>query len=1054
MIRLLHRAPMFACLIALAAAASAGAQNRNANVSGIVKDATGSVLPGANVTVRAVATNQSRHTVTDERGRYAFPNQDIGHNEITAELSGFQPARLMAELTIGQSAQIDLTLKLETLSESVTVTASAPGVGVETHSSTFGQLVSRQQIENLPLNGRDFSQLILLQPGTSQARSDVGDILTGKGSKVSVHGARTAQNAYMLDGTDIMDALGRSAGSAQGTVSGIESVQEFTVLTNTYGAEYGRAAGGVFNIATKSGTNSLHGSLFEYWRNARMDANNFFDVERPPFNRNQYGGSGGGPLVRNKTFVFGAFEGLREHLGLTLVEPVPSLAARRGAFLPAGAAVSPAVIPYLALFPLPTIDNLTAEKATWQGSFTQDSRLDTYNVRIDFNLRQNDSLFARYTQNDSDLLFINAETFPNFPNKGQNNQKFLTVSPSHIFSNNVVNNLRVAVNRTTPIEVPAPINGYESLAFIPGQIVGDISISGYKRFGSDRNTPRAFFQTALQLADDLTIVHGSHAFKVGTNIQHFDIKGSSSSRNRGEFTINTFSDFLQGRSRDFAGLAPGENDTERHHTQWLMGFYAQDDWRAADDLTLNLGLRYEFVTTPHEVDGKVTNVRSVLDPTSTLGDPLFVNPTLKNFAPRAGFAYSPSRKDGWVAKLTGGEGAMSIRGGAGLYYDPLLYSTYGNMTFKHEPYFKQVRITNAPFPNVYPLLASGQGLIDTFAIQYNPKSTYVEQYNLNVQRAFSSKMVVTVGYIGSHGVHLWREADVNNAYPLTADGTQFAPVATPQRRNPNFANIRMKLSDGQSFYNAGIVGLQSRVGAGFRAQVSYTYGTSVDDQSSSLGRNEFANGQARTVDPYNILLNRGRSDFDIRHNLSINFTYDLPYGTGRAHGASAPAAVRALLGGWQISGILSAQSGIPVSPIYTFDQDRDATTDNEQRPNWAPGVASTSPVSDTRLFDPLAFVLPPVGSRGNVGRNVIDGPGLVTFDPAFVKSFFLGKGSTRAAQLRIEVFNAFNRVNFGIPPIANLTVFNSPTERNTSAGQITSTSTPARQVQLALRVTF
>jgi len=211
--------------------------------------------------------------------------------------------------------------------------------------------------------------------------------------------------------------------------------------------------------------------------------------------------------------------------------------------------------------------------------------------------------------------------------------------------------------------------------------------------------------------------------------------------------------------------------------------------------------------------------------------------------------------------------------------------------------------------------------------------------------------------------------------------------------------------------------------------------------------------EARTVDPYNKALNRGRSDFDVRHNLSLNFTYDVPFGAGRRHGTTAPPVVRALLGGWQVSGILTAQSGIPVSPIYTFDQDRDATTDNEQRPNWAPGVTSTTQVTPTQLFDPNVFVLPPVGSRGNVGRNVIDGPGLLTFDPAFVKSFGFG-ASKRSGQLRIEMFNAFNRVNFAIPSIANLTIFNSPTERNATAGQITSTSTPSRQLQLALRLLF
>src|SRR5207244_2866318 len=204
--------------------------------------------------------------------------------------------------------------------------------------------------------------------------------------------------------------------------------------------------------------------------------------------------------------------------------------------------------------------------------------------------------------------------------------------------------------------------------------------------------------------------------------------------------------------------------------------------------------------------------------------------------------------------------------------------TYGNMTFKHEPYFKQVRITNAPFPNVYPLLAGGQGLIDTFAIEYEPKSTYVEQYNVNIQRSISSRVVLTAGYVGSRGVHLWRESDFNTAYALDAEDTRYAPVAAPVRRNPNFANIRLKVADGESSYNAGLFGMQAQIGGGLRAQVAYTYSTSNDDQSSSLGRNEFANGQARTVDPYNKALNYGRSDFDIRQNLSINFTWDVPFG--------------------------------------------------------------------------------------------------------------------------------------------------------------------------------
>jgi hypothetical protein len=316
--------------------------------------------------------------------------------------------------------------------------------------------------------------------------------------------------------------------------------------------------------------------------------------------------------------------------------------------------------------------------------------------------------------------------------------------------------------------------------------------------------------------------------------------------------------------------------------------------------------------------------------------------------------------------------------------------------------------------------------------------------------------VVTAGYVGARGIHLWREADFNTAIPLDDTGTRFAPIPANQvrRRNPNFANIRFKTPDAQSFYNAMQLGAISRLGRGFQAQLSYTFAKSIDDQSSSLGRNEFGNGQARTVDPYNKKLNRGRSDFDVRHTLSVNFVYDLPFGQGQAYAGDAKGLKGVLISGWQLSGILAAQTGIPVSPIFTFDQDRDGTTDNEQRPNLAPGVTRIARVSRTQLFDPNVFVLPPVGTRGTLGRNVITGPGLFTFDPAVVKSFYLSGDQTRSIQFRTEIFNAFNRANFAIPDVSNLTIFNDATSRNPTAGQITRTSTPSRQIQFALRFIF
>src|SRR2546429_452287 len=1031
-----------------------------ANLSGVIKDPNGAVVAGVTINARNVATGQTRDAESNDQGRYTFPNLTIGRYEVDASQAGFKKTIATVDLTVGQEAELSFALEPGGITESVIVEAQPQQLSIDTETSTYGQLVSRRQVDNLPINGRDYTQLVLLQPGVTQARSDTQDILTGKGPKISVHGARTTANSYMLDGTDIIDALGRTASGANGVVSGIESVQEFTVLTNTYSAEYGRASGGVFNIATRSGGNDLHGTAFEYLRNSALDAANFFEnangQKKAPFKRNQFGFSLGGPIKKNKLFIFGAYEGFRESLGITDVQVVPSLAARNGAFLPSGVTIKPAVVPYLALIPAPTGPNpsdTTGQTAIFAGQFKQPARLNTYNVRGDYNLSKHDTLFARYTQNDSRITFINTEIFPGFQNSGTNFQKFFTVSETRVFSRNMVNSFRYAFNRTTPSEAPAPDKEFKELAFIPGQIVGDINITGFKRFGSDRNTPRSFFQNLNQFADDLSIVRGVHSMKVGANVEHFDIRGNSASRNRGEFTINTFSDFLQGKSRNFVGLIPGHDNTVRHHVQSLIGLYFQDDWKPRPNLTFNLGLRYEFITVPNELNGVNTNVGDPTDKTVTTG-PLFRNPSKKNFAPRVGFAYSPDFKSGALKNLFGGTGKTSIRAGFGVYFEQLLYSVYGNMTFKQAPFFEQVTINNAPFPNVFPLLASGTFSPDTFSITRTPSPTYVMQYNFNVQRELASNVVVTAAYVGARGVHLWREADFNIANSLNPPlNTLFPPVATPLRRNPNFGSIRFKVSDSNSFYNALQLSVRTRFGRGFTSQLSYTFAKSIDDGSSSLGRNEFANGQARSMDPFNLKLNRGLYDFDMRHRLAANFRYDLPFGPGRKYLSTVEGIAKVFVAGWQLNGILTAESGIPVSPIFTFDQDRDGSTDNEQRPNLAPGV-TTIPmnVSKTQLFDPSVFVLPAVGARGVLGRNIIEGPGLVSFDPSITKSFFLNTDGTRSIQFRTEIFNAFNHPNFAIPDVTNLTIFNSATSRNTTAGQITRTSTPSRQIQFSLRL--
>src|SRR5256884_1961979 len=324
-----------------------------ANLSGVIKDPNGAVVAGVTINARNVATGQTRDAESNDQGRYTFPNLTIGRYEVVASHAGFKKTITTVDLTVGQEAELSFAVEPGGITESVIVEAQPQQLSIDTETSTYGQLVSRRQVDNLPINGRDYTQLVLLQPGVTQARSDTQDILTGKGPKISVHGARTTANSYMLDGTDIIDALGRTASGANGVVSGIESVQEFTVLTNTYSAEYGRGSGGVFNIATRSGGNDLHGTAFEYLRNSALDAANFFEnangQKKAPFKRNQFGFSLGGPIKKNKLFIFGSYEGFREILGITDVQSVSSLAARRGAFLPAGAPINPAVVSYFAL---------------------------------------------------------------------------------------------------------------------------------------------------------------------------------------------------------------------------------------------------------------------------------------------------------------------------------------------------------------------------------------------------------------------------------------------------------------------------------------------------------------------------------------------------------------------------------------------------------------------------------------------------------------------------------------------------------------------------------
>jgi len=1031
MIRVVRR---FAFLILVLFAASAAAQDTTGTILGTITDASGAVLPGVTISVKNVDTSQARTIVSDSAGRYRVPLLQPGRYEVTVQLSGFQTmVRSGITVTVGQQAVVDARLSLGNVSESITVEGAAPLV--ETTNGTISNVVTEQQLASMPLNGRDVTQLVLLQPGVVMSRSSVSGSNVGQGTKISVAGSRPSQNMFTLDGTAYNDALNNTPASANGVMTGVETIKEFRVITNAMSAEYGRAGGGVFNVVTKSGTNQFAGSAFEFFRDDRLDGKNYFDDEKPDFRRNQFGGSFGGPVAKNRTFFFGSYEGLREHKGITQVATVLDDNARRG-ILPGVAAINipAAILPYISLYPVangPLIRTATGAPtglAQYTGVLNRKSNQDFGMIRLDQTFTANSSIFGRYLYDDS--IQDEPVNFPEWPNLVANTKHLLTVEQRQLFTSALINELRGGFNRSHPLEDVNPLNPRTDLAFVPGKGFGELNVTGLTDIGTDRTNPKRFGQDLYQLTDQLFYVRGRHAMKTGIDWQNFRYDGVSDSRSRGRLRFRSVSDFLNGVTQQFELAKPG-SDFERHYRQNLIGAWLQDDIKMSDQVTVNAGLRYEMVTTPHERDGKVSNLRRIMDPAVAVGDPLFLNPTKTQFAPRLGFAWN-----------VGGRGTTAVRGGYGIFYEEPLFYQYRSPIFRALPFVDRAVITRPALPVTLASLASG-GVPENELIQYDLDPSYMQQYNVNVQRQLPWDSAVTVAYMGSRGTQLMGSADVNLAIPQIVDGREFFP-ANPVRRNPNFGTLRMNFQGFHSQYNGMSLAWVKRQSRGLQFQGSYTFGHSMDNRSGSGGRQEFRNGQARAFDPYHLDLDWGRSDYDVRHNVVLESSYLLPFTGPR------------VIEGWQVSAIGTFASGVPFSPVIPGDSDRDGSTDNVNRPNVVPGV-STEPSggrTPDHWFNPDAFVFPGLGFRGNAARNSLLGPGLATIDLALVKNQPLS--GRRSVQLRLEVFNLLNRANFDLPfndPDGEA-LFDDTGARIPTAGRIFATSTDAREMQIAVRFVF
>jgi len=1024
---------VFAFFVVLALGASSlHAQSTGGSISGTVKDETGSVVPGVTVVATNTDTSLARTLVTDGSGRYLAVDLAPGPYEIKATLQGFSTiVRSGIRLTVGRDAVVDLTLALGNIENTVEVVGEA--ATIDTKTSSTGALISQAQIEGLPLNGRSFIELASLTPGVQLTETGGKSTSTGFGAKLSVNGARYSSNLFTLDGTNLNDQFSQ-AGSSSGNVLGVEAIREFRVLTNSFSAEYGHHTGGVINAATKSGTNRYRGSAFEFHRNDALDARNYFDDDTPPFTRNQFGFSLGGPVARQRTFFFTTYEGLRESLGLTNIFTVPSQAVRDGV-------VDARIRPFLDSYPLPNGRAFGTTRGEYNriGTRTTDEH---YGMgRLDHQFSPSSLFFVRYTIDDAEVID------PSRLNTGaisKTRTQYLTAEHTAILGASLLNRFQFGFTRSrldgTDYVLEGSTLARTTFTDIDRGILA-ISVTGLSTYGGSTTNPKFHRFNNFQFRESLNYTRGAHNVKMGGDVQILQFNLTSDFTSMGSYTFNSLDEFLRNSPRLFDAVMPG-SDATRNLRQMAFGFYVQDDIQLRKSFTLNIGVRYEPTTGVTDTGGRLAQLIDFASPTATLNDTtkletLFKNPSLKTIAPRIGFAWDVM-----------GDGKTAVRAGAGVFYDSILISTpiVQNTAVRVPPFFNRgglVRSANfaIDFPDAYTTQRAqlaGQAQLE--GIQYEPDQPYMVKWNANVQRELFGKTTVELGYTGTRGVHLFRQIFSNGRIATeTADGRLFVAAGTPLLQ-PAFARMRYRVSDGTSEYHGLTTSISHRFSAGLQAQVSYTYSKSIDDGASALGGNDF--DQEGGGSRYLFSKDRGLSPFDLRHSLVANVNYELPSISG------ATAIKAALVNGWTIGSLIRLRSGYPFSAFSGVDTGRQVNA--PRYPDLRAG-ASNNPVlgGPDQYFDPAAFVLPAAGFIGNLGRNTIIGPDRRTIDLIAGKNVSLG--GERELQFRFEVFNLLNRANFSTP---EQNVFNTNGTIREDAGRITSTSTSARQIQLGAKIVW
>ena len=1062
------------------------AQVVGATVSGTAMDASGAVVSGVSISIKNTATGNITKAITNGVGFYIAPNLPAGEYELTASAKGFATqVRKGITLTVGEELLLNLTLKVGSTNETVTVTGEVPTVDLA--NATLGGVTDARSIEELPLNGRSWTDLAKFEPGVHFVQdqppiSAPDRVKRGLGMQLTISGGRPQQNNYLFDGVNINDYANAGPGSVLAGNLGTEAVAEFSILTTNYTTEYGRTSGGVISAITKSGTNQFHGTAYEYVRNSALDARNFFDSATiPPLSRNQYGASIGGPIQKDKTFIFGDYEGVKQTLGQTLTANVPSPGAIAGNFLPAGMTSDPAAVRFLnAFFP-------PANPATISGDTGQFTLTSTQKTLENFFIVRADHVFSEKTRIFATVMFDKAsQTLPDeFGNKLYQNptrRNLVAVEENHIFTPQLLNSFRVGLN-VDNVQSPSgatainPKTKDTSLGFIPGETAGAVSIGPLTTFsgGLITATPFKFDYRSWQGYDNLFYNKGIHSMKFGANIEWIQANSFAPDSPGGAFTYNSLSDFLTNAAPAlFKADGPG-SVTPRGVRQWIFGAYFQDDVHLRPNLTVNWGVRYEMASVISEVDGKLSNLRVLnsLPPKPFLGNPFMQNPTKLNFEPRLGFAWDPFK-----------DGKTSVRGGVGIYdLLPLRVEMApgvdGVFPFQHTlTNVGNLQANDFVLGSATPAGAFNDPAVAGsqifYVLQFNPHRNYIAQWNFNIQREVARNTTAMIGYVGSRGVHMWIQSDgANMVLPTRTPQGLLWPCSQPFVPTPSFqggtvnvcpdasgtgttinpflGRTQMATFNGDYFYDGLLTQIKKTMSHGFQVEASYTFAKSIDTGSGSAASDQYRNSIS-TLLPFCKPCRRGLSDTDIRHTFTANYVWNIPTP------ASFAAPAKAIFGNWEAGGIWTMESGTPFTVTIPGDPLGMNNGDSFQFPDrlYGPGCSTgVNPGNPSHYVKLQCFAPPAISTlKGNEGRNTLTGPGLVDLDVSLSKNIpFKRVSETFKAHFRADFFNIINRANF-TSPNDNRGIMDSLGNPIPFGGSITLTNTTSRQLQFSLKVSW